>query len=128
MFLKKVNWDVVGIITSVACAIHCALLPIVLTSLPLLGIEVIHNRAFEYFMIGLAFVIGAFSLLRGYLYKHHQLKPLVIFLIGILFLVAKQFWHKWEVVLLIPAVIFIVYGHLLNNKTCNYKPAVNVTK
>jgi hypothetical protein len=71
MFLKKVNWDVVGTITSVACAIHCALLPIVLTSLPLLGIEVIHNRAFEYFMIGLAFVIGAFSLLRGYLYKHH---------------------------------------------------------
>ncbi|WP_288072572.1 MerC domain-containing protein [Hydrotalea sp.] len=123
MQFKKLNWDMLGIVTSVACAIHCALLPIVLTSLPLFGIEIIHNRAFEFFMIFLAFVIGAFSLLRGYLYKHHQLKPLIIFSVGILFLLAKQIWHHWEIVLLIPAVILIVYGHLLNNRTCSYRSA-----
>ncbi|WP_298300484.1 MerC domain-containing protein [Hydrotalea sp.] len=121
MQFKKVNWDMLGIVTSVACAIHCALLPIILTSLPLFGIEIIHNRAFEFFMIFLAFVIGAFSLLRGYLYKHHQLKPLIVFSLGILFLLSKQIWHRWEIVLLIPAVILIVYGHLLNNKTCHYR-------
>ncbi|MDE3125659.1 MAG: MerC domain-containing protein [Bacteroidota bacterium] len=121
MELKKVNWDLLGIVTSVACAIHCALLPIVLTSLPLFGIEIIHNKRFELFMILLAFLIGAFSLLRGYLYKHHQLKPLIVFSLGILFLLSKQIWHKWEIVLLVPAVILIVYGHLLNNKTCQLR-------
>jgi len=38
-----------------ACAIHCALLPLILTSLPLFGVELIDNIAFEYGMIVLAF-------------------------------------------------------------------------
>ena len=42
----KINWDIMGIATSVACAIHCALLPLLLTSLPLFGINIIHNIVF----------------------------------------------------------------------------------
>ena len=30
----KINWDALGIATSLACAIHCAVLPLLLTSLP----------------------------------------------------------------------------------------------
>jgi len=43
----KTNWDGLGIITSLACAIHCVILPMIATSLPLFGINIIHNNVFE---------------------------------------------------------------------------------
>ncbi len=115
----RINWDNLGIFTSIACAIHCVVLPLVLTSLPLFGINIIHNAAFEWGMISLAFGIGAYSLLHGYFTQHHSLKPVLIFSAGFCFLILKQIFHQYETWLLIPAVILIIYAHLLNYKTCN---------
>ncbi|MDE3143884.1 MAG: MerC domain-containing protein [Bacteroidota bacterium] len=114
----KINWDAIGITTSLACAIHCALLPLFLSTLPLFGINIIHNFGFEIGMIALAFFIGSYSLYHGFKKHHHSLRPLIIFSIGISFLFAKQIWHRWEVWLLIPAVILIVSGHVLNFRSC----------
>jgi hypothetical protein len=114
----KINWDALGIGTSIACAIHCALLPLFLTSLPLFGINIVHNTAFEFGMIGLALIIGSRAMYHGYKKHHHSWKPLVFFLIGMLFLFTKQFMLHWHYVLLIPAVFFIIYAHLINFKAC----------
>ena len=78
----KLNWDAMGIATSVACAIHCALLPLMVGSLPLFGINIIHNAFFEWGMIGLAFVVGSYSLFHGYVKHHHSLTPVFIFTAG----------------------------------------------
>jgi hypothetical protein len=64
--MGRINWDALGIGASLACAIHCAVLPLVLTSLPLFGINIIHNNFFEYFMIGLASVVGTYALWHGH--------------------------------------------------------------
>jgi uncharacterized membrane protein YoaK (UPF0700 family) len=114
----KINWDALGITTSIACAIHCAVLPLVMTSLPLFGVNIIHNIWFEMSMIAFACFIGIYSLYHGYKKHHHSVLPLVIFIIGIAFLVAKQIWHQFELVLLIPAVILIVTAHFINFKSC----------
>jgi hypothetical protein len=114
----KINWDALGITTSLACAIHCALLPLFLTSLPLFGINIIHNQPFEYGMILLAFFIGSFSLYHGYKRHHHSLQPLFIFSLGMLLLLAKQKWHQHEVFFLVPAVILIISGHVINYRSC----------
>jgi hypothetical protein len=118
MSLEKINWDALGITTSLACAIHCALLPLFLTSLPLLGINIIHNLTFEYGMITLAFLIGCYSLYHGSKKHHHSWSPLIIFSFGIVFLLAKQIWHHLEILFLIPAVLLIVSGHVLNFRYC----------
>ncbi len=114
----RVNWDILGMGTSVACAIHCALLPLFLNSLPLFGINLIDHPGFEIMMIGLAFVIGTWSLYHGYLKHHHSFLPLLIFCIGFICLVLKQFFIEYETWLLIPAVIFIISAHLLNFRFC----------
>jgi hypothetical protein len=114
----KINWDLMGIGTSLACAIHCALLPLFLTSLPILGYEIIDNHVFEYIMIFLAFLIGCVSLWHGYRKHHHSLLPLGIFSGGIMFLLAKQLWHNYQMWLLPVAVVLIVTAHLLNFKSC----------
>ena len=114
----KINWDALGIGASLACAIHCAVLPLVLTSLPLFGINIVNNKAFEYFMIALAFVIGSYALWHGYKRHHHRIMPFFLFTAGMLLLLAKQYWHQYELLILPFAVLFIVSAHIINFRSC----------
>ena len=113
-----INWDALGIGASLACAIHCALLPLFLSSLPLFGINIIHHLGFEIGMIVLALAIGSYSMYHGFKKHRHSLLPLSLFYAGFIFLVLKQFFLHYSTWLLIPAVILIVTGHLLNYKSC----------
>lgn len=115
---RKINWDALGITASVACAIHCAVLPLLLTSLPVFGFDIIKNSLFEYGMIVLAFLVGAYALSHGFRKHHHRYMPLAIFSIGILFLFAKQVWHNLHLWFLVPAVTAIVCAHYLNYRFC----------
>ncbi|HKH63009.1 MAG TPA: MerC domain-containing protein [Flavitalea sp.] len=114
----RINWDAIGITTSLACAIHCAVLPMILSTLPIFGINIVDNVVFEYFMIVLAFSIGCHALWHGYRKHHHSFTPLIIFCFGISLLFAKQLWHAYQLWLLPFAVILIISAHLLNYRSC----------
>ena len=115
---NRFNWDAIGITATMACAIHCAVLPLFLSSLPLFGVNIINNLLFEAGMIFLAFGIGSFTLWHGYTHHHHRFIPLVIFSGGFIFLVLKQFFIRYDDWLLLPAVLLIVSSHLLNFSYC----------
>lgn len=116
--LMKLNWDILGATTSIACAIHCALLPIVMTSFTLFGVNIIHNEWFEWGMIFLAFFVGAYSLFHGFIKHHQSYKPVLIFCAGVLFLVLKQLLPIYEYLFLAIAVAFILYAHSRNYLLC----------
>ena len=114
----KVNWDAFGIATSVACAIHCAILPIIISSLPILGVNIIHNSVFEWGMIGLAFVVGSYSLFHGYIKHHRSFSAVLIFSLGFSFLILKQFFLQFEHLFLALAVLLIITAHFYNYRLC----------
>ena len=114
----QVNWDALGIATSVACAVHCAILPLILTSLPLFGVNIIHNNFFEAGMITLAFMIGSLALYHGFKRHHHRVLPLLVFSVGFIFLVLKEILIAYEVWLLVPAAAFILCAHFFNFRYC----------
>ena len=114
----KLNWDAMGIATSLACAIHCALLPLLLTSLSVFGINIIHNSFFEWGMIAVAFLVGSYSLFHGYIKHHRSFTPVLIFCIGFIFLVLKQFFAEFEYAALAIAVAFIISAHFYNYRLC----------
>ncbi len=114
----KINWDFLGIATSVACAIHCAVLPVLISALPVFGINIIHNSFFEWGMIVLAFVVGCYSLLHGYIKHHKNYIPVIIFSFGVIFLVLKQFFISYEYLFLSFAVFFIILSHIINYRYC----------
>ncbi|MEP7255768.1 MAG: MerC domain-containing protein [Ferruginibacter sp.] len=115
----KLNWDAMGIATSVACAIHCALLPVLLTALPIFGVNIIHNLFFEWGMIILAFLVGSYSLFHGFIKHHRSYLPILIFSIGFIFLVLKQFVLPYEYLLLAIAVTLIITAHYYNYRLCH---------
>lgn len=110
----NINWDALGIATSVACAIHCAVLPLIVSSLPLFGVNIVDNIAFELFMILLAACIGAWSLYHGWKNQHHSILPFALFFTGLILLFAKQVWHEKQVIFLVPAVLLIISAHFFN--------------
>jgi hypothetical protein len=115
---KKINLDAIGISASLLCAIHCAVLPLFLTSLPLFGLEILHNKLFEYGMIAFAGVIGSYALFHGWRKHHHKKLPLIIFLTGLCFLILKEVFISEELVLLIPAATMIIGAHVINYFYC----------
>ena len=121
----KTNWDFFGIATSVGCAIHCAILPLIVTTLPVFGINIIHNSFFEWGMIALAFFVGAYSLYHGYRKHHRNTFPVILFSAGAAFLVMKQFFSQQEYLFLTLAVCLIIYAHLLNYRYCRQSKVCN---
>jgi hypothetical protein len=124
-FLKRVNLDMMGMATSVACAIHCAILPLLITSLPVFGINIINNSFFEWGMIAVAVVVGCLALAHGYHRHHKNRKPLLLFAAGSIFLFLKQVFYDHEFIFLVPAVFLILLAHFLNFRLCAQSRACN---
>src|SRR5216683_4827137 len=113
-FMKQISADFIGIGASIACAVHCAVLPLFLSGLSVFGVNIIHNFWFETGMIGLAFTVGTLSLRHGFRRHHRSPVPFLLFTGGMLFLFAKQYWHNYELLLLPFALILIVSAHVSN--------------
>ncbi len=112
--MKLISADILGIGASVACAIHCAVLPLFLSGLSIFGVNIIHNFWFETGMIVLAFLIGTLALRHGFNKHHRNPVPFLLFSGGMIFLIAKQYWHNDELLLLPFAVILIISAHIFN--------------
>jgi hypothetical protein len=111
---RRINWDGLGIFTSLLCAIHCAVLPLAVSFLPLLGLGFIRTPLFECGMIGLAFVIGTWALWHGFTHHHHRLTPWLLFVGGMILLIAKEIWGRYELYFLPFAVGLIISAHVVN--------------
>jgi len=116
--LRKFNWDALGVSASLACAIHCAILPLLYTSLPFMGIDFITNKGFEYGMIALAFIVGVVALSHGFRKHHHRFYPIGFFTVGFAFLLAKEMFLDVHVLLLAVAIVFILLAHYFNYRLC----------
>lgn len=58
--------DIVGMGLSVACAVHCLAAPVLLSTLPLLGIEFVGHEGFESVMIAMIAILAGFTFFKGY--------------------------------------------------------------
>ncbi|WP_127127124.1 MerC domain-containing protein [Pseudoflavitalea rhizosphaerae] len=111
----KISYDHLGIFTSVLCAIHCTVLPLLVSSLPFLGIDIMESAAVEWGMIALAFVFGYFSLNHGYRRHHHRVLPSLLFCSGFLLLIVNQLTEEAYLMFCIPAAaVLIITAHVTN--------------
>lgn len=114
----QINWNALGVSAAVACAIHCALLPLFITTLPLFGINILDNIYFEAGMILVALVIGCLTLWHGYRKHHHKLYPLLFFTTGMVLLVIKHFFTAYILWLVVLSSILIISAYYLNWRYC----------
>lgn len=120
--LRKLNLDVLGIGASLICAVHCALLPLLMTILPLLKLEMFTNEKLEYGLMTITLLVGCTSLFKGYRYHHQHIKPLLLFFLGFVLLLAGHFMaeHFWEPVMVAAGALLIVAAHVWNLRECRH--------
>jgi cation transport ATPase len=108
----KSRLDWIGIGTSAICSVHCVLLPLFVSSLPIAGINLLENFWIEAALICVAMIVGGLSFYKGCFKKHKNKKPLIVFLIGFAFLLINQV--EENSLLILSASLFIILAHAWN--------------
>ena len=101
--VNKFRWwrvaDRIGATASFLCAIHCALLPFVLTLLPFIGLEFLADRRFERGFVMFACALALLVLIRGFRRHQHPL-PLLLATPGLaLLLLGVTYAEGYSVIL-----------------------------
>lgn len=120
----KLNLDFVSIVVSVLCVVHCIGLPILFSTLPLWGMEILENRFIELASIMLTLVAGGEAIRKGYVRYHRSVSIVVLFLLGFSLMTGANFVVApvWEMLLKGSGALFVVGAHLTNwkkSRTCN---------
>nr|WP_301004003.1 MerC domain-containing protein [Arsukibacterium sp.] len=116
----RVLFDKVGITVTSLCAIHCIMLPVLLPVLPLLGLTVNHNHAFERAMLLFTMVLGFVALFIGFHRYHRKLYPFYsLFLGGFIYWQRDVWGHEYEHAVLIVGASLVVLAHVMNMRLCS---------
>lgn len=109
--------DKVGMTASTFCAIHCAVVPFIISVLPLWGLSFLAEEWIEISMIVLSLAIGSWSLGLSWM-KHRRAVALLIFVCGFFFIAAGHwFGHGSAEHLLLPVGgLTIALAHYINWK------------
>jgi CHASE2 domain-containing sensor protein len=101
---------------SILCAIHCAIVPIILTSLPLFGLGFLANPLIEWTMISLALVIGIYAIGLSYVRTHHRPLPMILLIAGFLVIIGGHlFVTNWREAIIVPiGGLLIATAHFFN--------------
>jgi hypothetical protein len=114
--------DKAGATASFLCAIHCALMPFVITVLPLLGLGFLASEPVEWGLLASSGTLGTFSLCAGYR-EHRKRGIFAILAIALALLVAGRILHHNPIGMMGP-VLMVVGGftmmgaHLVNRLLC----------
>ncbi len=113
-----IKWDAIGISASLACAIHCLLLPVFVSTLPLLGIEIMENMALEIGTLAISMLAGSIALYAGYKQHHRRLWPLLVFVLAMVCLIMgnalSALWAPSEVLFKSIGISGILTAHIAN--------------
>lgn len=114
--------DKFGMTTSITCAVHCAVMPLIVTFLPYFGLGVLATEGFEWLVFILSAVLAIGSICLGYR-QHKDKRVYSIMSIGLALLALGRYAHEnnWGlkgVLLLVCGGLVIAASHWLNNKLC----------
>src|SRR4028119_2491228 len=88
--------DNAGMMASLLCAAHCALLPIAVTLLPLIGLGFLAHETAEWVLLGLAALLGISSLCLGFR-QHRSRRAMVVLSAGLALLASGHMVEHLEV-------------------------------
>lgn len=117
----------VGVWLSLACAIHCAVEPVVLPLLPLAGIVIPMSRTVEMSLIGASVLLALWNFSRGFMAHGNGrlfaiLFAALVFIGGGLFVgFREELHHAWEASLIAAGTLTLATGQFWNrhlHKNC----------
>jgi MerC mercury resistance protein len=114
--------DRLGAAASLACAAHCAAMPLLVGLLPLIRLSFLAEEQTEWALVGLSMGVGSLSLIPSYARKHRQWRPLLLFAFGASLIIAMRLLAEDGSRLEAPAMtlgaLLIAFSHMINRRLC----------
>ena len=116
--------DMTGACLSVACAIHCLAMPLLVAVLPLIGLGFLANERAELVLILGAIGLAVVSLAWG-IRHHRSWRALLILIVALAFIATARtaVEDTFEVVFYSIGGILLASAHLVNRHLCKICPA-----
>ncbi|WP_448664628.1 MerC domain-containing protein [Sphingomonas sp. CJ20] len=113
---RREIYDGMAIGASILCLIHCLLLPLLIVLVPTLAAFLAVPESFHLWALAFAVPSSVGALGTGYR-RHHELRPIVIVIPGIVLLsvgaiAASSEWM--ETALTVPGALLLAIGHAVN--------------
>ena len=107
---------------SLLCAIHCALMPLLVTLLPVIGLGFLATEPVEWALVTMSILLGVSSLRLGFR-EHGKRRALMILAIGLALLVLGRVseardWGAWGVPVLVAGGCIVALSHVINGRLC----------
>jgi len=112
---KSALLDHTGMMASLACAIHCAAVPLLATFLPLWGMEFLANPIIETAMLALSLCIGILSLGFSF-HQHRKVIPIFVLAAGFVCIGIGHVAEAVESYLIPIGGLAIALAHFLNTR------------
>lgn len=108
------NFDFAGAVTAGICAVHCTILPALLS----LGFTTsgAHSHTFDFLLMSIGVVIAGYVLVRDYMKIHANVLPIFIAIAGFITLFIGIETHGELFLLNIIGGLMIVSSHIVNWK------------
>ena len=118
--------DRIGITASTLCAIHCAVVPLIFTSLPLIGLGFLALPLVEWGMIVFALMVGVYSIGLSYLRTHRRPMPVILLVMGfaIIMLGHAFFSGRMESIIVPAGGLLIAVAHFVNYRCAGPHPGI----
>ncbi len=126
-FQKAESLDAAGATASLLCAIHCALMPFVVTLLPLVGLSFLASETTEWLLLALSATLGISSLCLGFR-AHRSRRALAVLAVGLALAATGRIAehggstpflpHLPGVALLVVGGVLVALSHGLNFYLC----------
>jgi len=124
--MKKPSWDIIGILVSGLCVVHCVALPILVIFLPAIVTAFLPEEDLTHkILFSLIIGVAALAFIPGYKF-HKQIKPLMWLAVGMVMLIIATFFmhdfygHQLEPVCAIAGSLCIITAHYLNHRSCKH--------
>ena len=88
--LRQIISDWLGIVASIACAIHCAAMPFVVAFLPMLGLSFLADESFHQVMVAVCTLLALAAFIPGWR-RHRKWLPAGVALLGLSFISVAAF-------------------------------------
>jgi hypothetical protein len=116
----RLDW--LGAAASLACAVHCAAMPLLIGLLPLVGLGFLAEEPAELALVGLSIGVGSLSLIPSYARKHRHWRPLLLFAFGAsLIIIVRLFAEegsRLEAPVMALGALLIACAHMINRRLC----------
>jgi drug/metabolite transporter (DMT)-like permease len=116
----KSRLDTIGIFVASLCILHCIALPLLLTTVPLWGFELLENMYIEIATLLTAFFAGGWAIFRGYKKIHRNISIPLLFISGLMLMVVADFLGNEFLEMPVKGIgaVLVITAHVTNWRKC----------